>query len=228
MNRVSRILSGVIVLSVVVSTIAGGTSYALTLSDEYSRQSNDILYSNANATNSPSGKFVYYSQKDPKWAQDESGNPFFYSPADGTTIYQAGCGPTSLAMIVATLIDSTVTPVVTARMGYAGGSFISGVGTRHANLLDSVSAKYPFNQTPMTGESIDVAMEFVDKQGGYVYMGGEGPPPFTGSGHVVVIRDVDIAAGTVTIADPWRGEADVYPKSTIDAYKWTTIGITKR
>ncbi len=48
-----------------------------------------------------SGDIVYYSQHDPQWGSIEY--------ADGGTIDEDGCGPTSMAIILASLVDNSIT-----------------------------------------------------------------------------------------------------------------------
>ncbi len=49
-----------------------------------------------------SANVVYYNQKDPKWADKIYG--------DNNTISVYGCGPTTLAMLVSSLTEETLTP----------------------------------------------------------------------------------------------------------------------
>jgi hypothetical protein len=210
-------------LVIAVLTITGFSGQSvLAVSNEYFKQSNNVEFSSQDANGGVSGNFVYYSQKDPTWAQT------LYGPnKDGVTIYQAGCAPTSLAMIIATFNNSSVTPVEMANAGYANDSLIIGVGTSHEELFVAAEEKgWITNRTNLAGRPIEDVMQFV-ADGGLVYMSGRGPAPFTSEGHIVVIRAVDMTAGTITIADPWRGEADVYSKETIDTYQSGVWGITK-
>lgn len=204
-----------LVLGFVIAVLVfAGTSVqpALAVANEAFKQSNNVEFSSSDASKGGRGDFVYYSQKDPKWK--------LYGPNnEGITIYEAGCGPTSLAMIIATFNNSSVTPQMMADAGYENGSLLSGVGTVHAPLLEAAKKKGWINDPIDFGsQSIEELMSFV-KSGGLIYMSGHGSAPFTSSGHLVVMRDADILAGTITIADPWRGEADVYPKEVVDTYR---------
>ena len=162
------------------------------------------------------GNFVVYSQKDPKWASH---------PYGSSTITRSGCGPSSMAMIVATLADKSVTPVDTADLGAKNGSFIEGVGTAHVPLIKAAAEKWGLTYSDISGQSIDTAIDVV-KAGGLVYMSGQGPAPFTESGHIVVMRGIT-DDGKIIIADPWRNGADVYDKNTITSYRASTFAITK-
>jgi len=170
-----------------------------------------------NCTNVGAGNFVFYSQKDAKWATHSYG-------AAGT-IGPAGCGPTSMAMIVATLANKSVTPVETADLGVASGSAFEG-GTIHLPLIKAASEKWGLNYSDISGQTLDVAIETV-KAGGLVYIGGQGPAPFTAGGHIIVMRGVT-DDGKIIIGDPYRNAADVYPRETVEAYRSSSFAITKK
>jgi len=185
--------------------------------DIYNQYGSTVATGTNNCSNTGAGNFVYYSQNDPKWATHSYG-------AAGT-IGPAGCGPTSMAMIVATLADKNVTPIDTADLGVANGSAFSG-GTIHLPLIKAAAEKWGLNYTDIGGQSLDVAIETV-KAGGLVYMGGQGPAPFTTEGHIIVMRGVT-DDGKIIIGDPYRGGADVYDRSTVEAYRTSSFAITKK
>lgn len=206
--------------------VTGASPVGAYLPNEYFRSSNNIVFSgdDSGAGSSISGDFIYYSQSDEKW----SSKPY----TSLTTIGRGGCGPTSLAMIVATLIDSSVTPVEVADVGAKNDSVLEGEGTVHAKLLEPAAQKWGFTYTNLGGQALDAAIDVINR-GGLVYMSGTGPAPFTDSGHVVVMRGVT-SSGEIIIADPYGGDRDVsrgveniYPRSTIEAYRTSTFGITK-
>lgn len=171
----------------------------------------------SSCTTQGTGSFVYYSQNDSQWAS---------KPYGSGTIGADGCGPTSLAMIVATFFDKTATPVTLANLGAANGSYDPSSGTIHENLLAAAAKKYNFTYTSMTGDSMTQLEDFV-KQGGLIYLAGASPDaPFTKGGHIVVMRGVT-NDGQIVIADPYRNEADTYKPSVVSAGKGTTYGIMK-
>lgn len=162
------------------------------------------------------GNFVYYSQKDTRWADIAYGSE--------TTIGPGGCGPTSLAMIIATLVNKNVTPPDVAKVGAAAGSAVGGY-TTHGPLLQAAAKKWGFSYENISSEPIESIVQVI-KDGGLVYMGGEGPAPFTNQGHIVVIRGIT-ADGKAIIGDPYRNEADVYPLETLKAYRGSTFAVKK-
>lgn len=182
----------------------------------YSQYGKTTATNASDCTSVGAGNFVFYEQDDPRWADHPYG-------AAGT-IGPSGCGPTSMAMIVATLANKTVTPIDTATLGAANGSAYEG-GTIHLPLISASAEKWGLKYRDISNESLDVAIQTI-KDGGLVYMGGDGPAPFTAGGHVVVMRGVT-SDGKIIIGDPYRNAADVYNRSIIEANRGSTFAITK-
>lgn len=140
---------------------------------------------------------VYYSQNDPKW----SGNRY-----DECTIGEGGCGPTSLAMVIATLVDKNVDPVRTSNevaevdndglCGSSGASFIP-VAEKYG-LKASGSYKSP------TEADYDKVVDVL-KNGGFAigsFGSGDGPATyFTTGGHFMVFRKVSADGQSFYFAD---------------------------
>lgn len=212
-------------LSILISFSGAATSGVLALSSsERFRSGNDILFSNKDASDSISGDFVYYSQLNPNWAN----KPYNYTETDEANwilIGNAGCGPTSLAMIIATTINSSVTPVEVAELGYDNGSLVIGTGTDHSLLFKAAQKEWGVRYVDMSGDSMEQIMLFVES-GGYIYMAGTGPEPFTEDGHVIVIKSADVTANTVTVADPYREDNTIYSVDEIDASRTLTYGVS--
>lgn len=187
---------------------------------EYFAQFKDAVIADADTTaagctdGEPASEIVWYSQTDPRWAS------IGYA---GGTMAELGCGPTSMAMILAGLVDKTITPKeVAAEAGEQVGS------TNHANLIKGVTAKWGVTIKEM---NFDEAVAFLEAGKGYVWVGGTGNPPFTPSpGHMVAMSKA--SADTVTIADP-IGEAPghqkvaEYPKAQINASATKLYGVSK-
>lgn len=154
------------------------------------------------------GDFVLYLQFDPKWAGHRYGD---------STIGPTGCGPTSLAMVVATLGDKSVTPPQVADWSTQNGHVRPGVppngggsawslfseGAAHWNLkTQRLFATNDSRDNPSRPSSADVdAVIKVLKSGGLVIASGTGPIPFTSGGHILVIRGVD-ESGKWLLGDP--------------------------
>lgn len=144
------------------------------------------------------GNIVYYSQTDPRWKD---------KPYGSSEIGPSGCGPTSVAMVLSTLIDPSLTPDKVA--AEFGQYYVSGSGSSFA-LYPAVYEAYKdrglqFELIPDTSFDISVIRTVLDK-GGFVIASGQGPAPFSDGGHIVVIRGIT-ESGKFLIADPNREEA---------------------
>lgn len=118
---------------------------------------------------------VYYDQSDSQWKN---------KPFGSGTLGQCGCGPTSLAMIVATLTgDKTVNPENMAAFYASNGGQDSTCGS--AWNWGVVAKKYNLKMTDL-GKDLTKAKDIL-KNGGLVLFSWTGAP-FTGGGHIMVLR----------------------------------------
>jgi len=72
-------------------------------------------------------KPVSYLQTDPRWANND-----YSTNGEITDIAESGCGPSCMAMIIATLKDSSVTPAVTAAWSLKHGYKAHNQGTYYS------------------------------------------------------------------------------------------------
>ena len=72
--------------------------------------------------------YVYFNQTDSAWNQN------------GYCIAKAGCGPTSMAVVITSLTGKWVTPLDTAIWGYQHG-FYSRAGSAH-EMIPAMAAAY--------------------------------------------------------------------------------------
>lgn len=80
-------------------------------------------------------KPVSYLQTDSRWAS------WPYSNKDeDTDIAESGCGPTSMAMVIATWKDPSVTPVTTCQWALKKGYKATGNGTYHSYFVPQAAA----------------------------------------------------------------------------------------
>lgn len=147
-------------------------------------------------TGVPDDKFIYYSQTDPTWKDTQ-----FCGRSDGT-IGSSGCGVTSMAMVISTLSNTTVTPLDTMAeaydIGYCGYGI---VGTSASYFLD-VAHDYELTVTTLTKDSNgkEKALQTL-RNGGLIIANVGSNSPFTTGGHYIVIRR--IASGRmVYVGDP--------------------------
>jgi hypothetical protein len=128
-------------------------------------------------------KMVSYDQTDPKYSSHPYGKNADGSPK--SPIGESGCGPSSVAMVVATLTGKTnITPITIAdRYGdrYHGSS-----GSDHA-LFKAAADDYGLAYEAL-GTDLTKAAQYI-KDGGLVIIS-VNAGHFTGGGHIMVIRAI--------------------------------------
>ncbi len=133
---------------------------------------------------------VSYNQGDTQWA----GLPY---GAGKTSIGSSGCGPTSMAMIAATLTgDHSITPKTIADR--YGASYHVSEGTSWG-VFPVFGADYGLKMTDL-GTNLQAAANII-RQGGLVIISVD-PGYFTGGGHLMVIRAVSADGSGFYLADP--------------------------
>ncbi|MEK3733529.1 C39 family peptidase [Paenibacillus sp. FSL M8-0334] len=133
---------------------------------------------------------VYFNQLDIRWADKP------YGPND--TIGVAGCGPTSLSIVVSTLTGQTVDPVTMSKWAYDNGYLAEGTGSYHSLIPDG--AKHFGLQ--VTGATVKDKQTIVDALGaGKLVIAIMAKGHFTSSGHFIVLRGVT-EDGHILVADP--------------------------
>lgn len=140
----------------------------------------------------PATQFVFYSQYDPLWRDHAYGT---------STIAASGCGPSSVAMVVATLADRTITPVEVADWGSINGTYTPSGSSW--SMMSNGPAQWGLKVESL-GLNIDQAIQTI-RAGGLVIASGRGPAPFTDSGHIIVIRGID-TSGKLLLGDPAHPE----------------------
>lgn len=125
-------------------------------------------------------KPVYYKQSDPKWRNI----PYTIDGDKHETIGASGCGPTSIAMIVASVKDPKITPVEMCKLAVELKDRTANSGTEW-EFFGKVAAKYgiSFKQSGRTIEAIEAL-----KAGAYVICSMK-PGKFTKGGHYILAWD---------------------------------------
>ena len=127
--------------------------------------------------------YVYFNQTDSAWNQN------------GYCIAKAGCGPTSMAVVITSLTGKWVTPLDTAIWGYQHG-FYSRAGSAH-EMIPAMAAAYGLK---CQGSGTDYnAIKKALKEGKPVVCL-MGPGYFTRGGHFMVLVSID-KNDCVTVAD---------------------------
>ena len=149
----------------------------------YGTDYGDITFSNA-AT-----PVVYYNQTDARWGNKPYGKT--------STIGRAGCGPTALAIAVASLTNNKVTPYDVAQWSVANGGLCEGSGSYHS-LIPNGGRHYGLTVTSI-GRDCKKLVEAL--QSGKLVIAIMSKGHFTSGGHFIVLRGVT-EDGKILVADP--------------------------
>lgn len=120
----------------------------------------------------------YYNQTDKRWGS----LPYGSSP-----ILSAGCGPTSLAMVVSGLTDNKVTPDIVADWSYKNGHRAEGAGS-YWSLMTDGGKHYGLNVEAVSRRNPNAILKALSD--GYPVIVAMGKGQFTNGGHFIVLRGV--------------------------------------
>lgn len=148
-----------------------------------------------------SDKPVSYLQTDSRWA-----NVSYSAKGESTTIGKAGCGPTSMAMVLATWADSSVNPKTECMWALSHGYKAPHQGTYYSYFVPAAKRYglicYQLNSASIYGNANSshhaTARKAVD--GGDLVIACMGEGLWTSSGHYVVVYNVE--GNMVYINDP--------------------------
>ncbi|MCD8018597.1 MAG: C39 family peptidase [Clostridiales bacterium] len=129
------------------------------------------------------GDFVYFNQTDSMWNDN------------GYQIASAGCGPTSMAVVISSLTDEWVTPLDAAVWGYEHG-YYSSDGSSHY-LISAMAEAYGL-ECEGVGTDYEAIKDALNEGNPVVVL--MGPGYFTKKGHFMVLVDID-ENDNVTVAD---------------------------
>lgn len=144
---------------------------------------------------------VSYLQTDPRWAKKD-----YSAKGEKTTIGASGCGPTAMAMVLATWADPAVDPVSECAWSLSHGYKAPHQGTYYG-YFKPAAARYGLRCTMLNGVSIygNAGSGYHEKAMAALEAGGlviacMGPGNWTRSGHYVLVWKID--GGTIYINDP--------------------------
>lgn len=133
---------------------------------------------------------VYYNQMDSRWANIMYGT--------SSSIGQAGCGPTSMAIVISTLTGEAHDPIELANWSVANGHRCEGNGSYHS-LIPAAAKAYGLT---VEGAGKNDGQKIVDAlSSGKLVVAIMGKGHFTSSGHFIVLRGVT-SEGKILVADP--------------------------
>jgi hypothetical protein len=138
-------------------------------------------------------KPIDYKQYDSKWAKKAYNGP----GESDKTIKSSGCGPTSAAMLIATLADKSVTPVETCAWSVAHGYKYANQGTAYSYFKPQfaeygITCKQLLNKRIVNQPNHAIHAQVKDYLSqGYYVIALMGPGTWTTGGHYVVVWDWD-------------------------------------
>lgn len=146
-------------------------------------------------------KPVSYLQTDARWGWND-----YSAPGEKTTIRASGCGPTAMAMVLATWADKSVTPKTECAWALKHGYKAPRQGTYYGYFVPA-AARYglkarQLNWVNIYGNSKSTYHEEARKavKEGHLVIACMGKGNWTSSGHYVLVWDVE--GDTVYINDP--------------------------
>lgn len=149
----------------------------------YNTDYGDITFSDATT------EVVYYNQTDSRWGNIKYGKT--------GTIGTSGCGPTALTIVVASLIDSNITPQDVAAWSVKNGYRCEGNGSYHS-LIPEGGRHYGLQVEGIGNDAKKLVQALED---GKLVIAIMSKGHFTRGGHFIVLRGVT-ADGKILVADP--------------------------
>jgi len=149
----------------------------------YNTDYGDVTFTNADTP------VVYYNQTDARWGSKLYGRT--------GTIGLEGCGPTALAIVVASLTDNKVTPYDVAQWSAQNGYCCEGNGSYHS-LIPNGGEHYGLTVEKI-GRDSEKLVEALGS--GKLVIAIMSPGHFTTTGHFIVLRGIT-EDGKILVADP--------------------------
>lgn len=135
-------------------------------------------------------KVVYYNQCDSRWSSQMYGK--------SSTIGAAGCGPTSMAIVVSTLTGRNVDPPTMCAWSVRNGHRCEGNGSYHS-LIPAAAQHYGLKVDKLGRSSARELQQHLSQ--GHLVVAIMSKGHFTSNGHFIVLRGIT-ASGKVLVADP--------------------------
>ncbi len=132
---------------------------------------------------------VYFNQSDPAWADQPYGTDH---------IGGYGCGPTALAMAIASLTGADSNPATVAQWAFQNHQWSKGKGSA-LSIVRKCAADYGLTVQSLPELSVDAIEDAL--LSGKLLVALMGPGHFTSGGHFILLRGVTLT-GSVLVADP--------------------------
>ncbi len=142
----------------------------------------------------------YYNQTDERWSQV----PYGTDP-----LKDYGCGPTAMAMAVATLTDTSTDPEKMAAWAAEQGYWAKGQGS-YLTIVPGAARTFGLSCTPIPTTSINPDDLLQRLMGGEIAVALMSKGHFTNNGHFILLRGVTLD-GQVLVADSASPERSLTP-----------------
>ena len=146
---------------------------------------------------------VVYYQTDKRWASQS-----YAVKGEVTTVGASGCGPTAMAMVLATWADKRVTPETECAWALKNGFKALKHGTYYAYFAPA-ARRYGLSCTQLNGASIYGqpgsayhATVLAALKAGNLIIACMGPGNWTRGGHFILLWDVDVQRDIAYVNDP--------------------------
>ncbi len=134
-------------------------------------------------------RLYYYNQGDEEWAS---------KPFGRDNIGGYGCGPTALAMAIASTVDDTATPANVASWAASAG-YCSLHSGSYLSIVQGAADHYGLNCVSLGVPDAETLCSRLSDGGVIVAL--MGPGHFTGRGHFILLHGVTLSGG-ILVADP--------------------------
>lgn len=132
---------------------------------------------------------VYYCQSDEEWAEQLFGTD---------PIGPYGCGPTAMAMVVASMTDTQTDPAVMAAWAADNGYWARRSGSYHS-IVQGAAQAFGLEVQSLSEHTVEQMYQELSR--GHVLVALMGPGHFTSGGHFIVLRGMTLT-GDILVADP--------------------------
>lgn len=143
-------------------------------------------------------KTVFFDQGDEEWAD---------KPFGTDNIGGYGCGPTAMAIVVASMTNTETDPALMSEWAADNGYWAKGSGSYHSIVIGTAEA-YGLTAEALEDKTPEGVREAL--MSGKMLVALMGPGHFTNGGHFIVLRGVT-ASGEILVADPNSEERSLSP-----------------
>ena len=154
-------------------------------------------------------KVVYFNQTEEPWGS---------MPYGTSTIGAAGCGPTSMSIVISTLTGKIVNPQTTCAFSMNNGEYVPGAGTAHS-FIGNAPSNWGLTCERVGKDRMDYVVQSLKEGKMVVEICEAYTITGSGSGHFIVLTGVT-RDGYITIADCASRERSTkaYSVDTIKSY----------